>query len=365
MGTVTRDRTRKVALLVLVAVISIVFLVMIRHFLVTLLLAAILSGMVAPLYRRLKRWFRGRRTPASLGTLLLVFLVVVVPLLAFLAVVAQEAFAISRAVRPWVEHWLQEPRLLSDYLARLPGYEHLAPYREEILTKVGQIVEGLGSFVFQSLSAMTRGSLNFLFQLFLMVYAMYFFLVDEGSILRRILFYIPLTDEDESRLVERFVSVSRATLKGTLVIGVVQGVLGGLALAVAGVGGALFWGTVMTVLSIIPGVGTALVWIPAAIVLLAGGHVAAGIGLVLFCAVVVGSVDNFLRPRLVGRDVQMHDLLILFGTLGGLLLFGVVGFVIGPIIAALFVTVWDIYGAVFRDVLPPTPGPAAEPTEEE
>lgn len=363
MGTVTRDRPRKIALLVLVAVISTVFLVMIRRFLVTLLLAAILSGMISPLYRRLKRWFRGRRAPASLGTLLLLFLVVVVPLLAFLAVVAQEAFAISKAVRPWVEHWIQEPRLLSDYLARLPGYEQLTPYRDEILTKLGQIVEGLGSFVFQSLSAMTRGSLNFLFQLFLMVYAMYFFLVDEGGILRRILYYIPLTDEDESRLVERFVSVSRATLKGTLAIGVIQGLLGGAALAVAGVGGAVFWGTVMAVLSIIPGVGTALVWVPAAVVLLAGGRLGAGIGLALFCALGVGSVDNFLRPRLVGRDVKMPDLLILFGTLGGLILFGVVGFVIGPIIAALFVTVWDIYGTVFRDVLPPTAPPGDDPAE--
>jgi predicted PurR-regulated permease PerM len=333
-----------------------VFLAMIRHFLVTLFLAAILSGLTFPIYRTLKGWMRGRRTPASLGTLLLLFLVVVIPLLGFLAVVAQEAFAISKAVRPWIENWIREPRLLSETLSRLPGYEHLAPYRDEIVTKLGQIVEGLGSFVFQSLSNMTRGSLNFFFQLFLMVYAMYFFLIDEGALLRRILFYIPLTHEDESRLVQRFVSVTRATLKGTLVIGALQGLLGGIALAVAGVGGAVFWGTVMMVLSIIPGVGTALVWVPAAVVLLAGGHLVAGIFLILFCSVVVGSVDNLVRPRLVGRDTEMHDLLILFGTLGGLILFGLVGFIIGPIIAALFVTAWDIYGTTFRADLPPSPG---------
>jgi predicted PurR-regulated permease PerM len=114
----------------------------------------------------------------------------------------------------------------------------------------------------------------------------------------------------------------------------------------------VFWGTIMTVLSIIPGVGTALVWVPAAIYLMATGSVVAGVVLVAFCGAVVGSVDNFLRPRLVGKDTQMHDLLILFSTLGGLLLFGVVGFILGPILAALFVTVWDIYGSAFRDVLP-------------
>jgi predicted PurR-regulated permease PerM len=154
--------------------------------------------------------------------------------------------------------------------------------------------------------------------------------------------------------VEKFVSVSRATLKGTVIIGVIQGTLAGMALAVAGIQGAAFWGTIMTVLSIIPGVGTALVWLPAAIFLMATGSVASGVVLIVFCGAVVGSVDNFLRPRLVGKDTQMHDLLILFSTLGGLLLFGVVGFILGPILAALFVTVWDIYGAAFRDMLPGT-----------
>jgi predicted PurR-regulated permease PerM len=109
----------------------------------------------------------------------------------------------------------------------------------------------------------------------------------------------------------------------------------------------------MTVLSIIPGIGTALVWVPAAIVLAAAGHTLQAMGLAVFCALVVGSIDNFLRPLLVGRDTQMHELLILFGTLGGIFMFGVVGFIIGPIIAALFTTVWEIYGVVFNDVLPP------------
>ncbi len=152
-------------------------------------------------------------------------------------------------------------------------------------------------------------------------------------------------------MIDKFVSVSRATIKGTLVIGVVQGALAGAALAVAGIPSAVFWGTVMAVLSIIPGIGTGLVWVPSAIYLAATGRWLAAVLLVVWCALVVGSVDNVLRPRLVGRDTQMHDLLILFSTLGGLLLFGIVGVIIGPIIAALFVTIWDLYGAVFKDLL--------------
>jgi predicted PurR-regulated permease PerM len=114
----------------------------------------------------------------------------------------------------------------------------------------------------------------------------------------------------------------------------------------------VFWGTIMAVLSFIPGIGTALVWVPAAIILAATGHAAKAIGLGVFCAAVVGSVDNLLRPILVGRDTQMHELMILFGTLGGIIMFGVVGIIIGPIVAALFVTVWEIYGVAFKDILP-------------
>ncbi len=144
--------------------------------------------------------------------------------------------------------------------------------------------------------------------------------------------------------------MSRATIKGTLVIGVVQGALAGIGFAVAGIQGAVFWGTLMTVLSIIPGLGTALVWVPTVIYLARvrarGDRLSSSR---LFCLLIVGSADNLLRPRLVGKDVKMHELFILFGTLGGVLFFGVLGFIVGPILAALFITIWDIYGVVSKE----------------
>lgn len=164
---------------------------------------------------------------------------------------------------------------------------------------------------------------------------------------------------------EKFVSASKATIKGTLVIGVLQGTLAGLALGIVGVHGAVFWGTVMAILSIIPGVGTAIVWLPIAIYMLVTGSIGSGIFLLAFCGGLVGMVDNVLRPRLVGKDTKMHDLFIIFSTLGGILLFGVVGFVIGPILAALFITLWDIYGHVFKDVLPEVPLPAGASENDE
>ncbi len=159
---------------------------------------------------------------------------------------------------------------------------------------------------------------------------MFFFLTGGPGLLTGVLAYLPLTEADEQRMVGKFVSVTRATLKGTILIGAAQGLLGGLAFWTVGIDGAIFWGTVMTVLSIIPGVGGALVWIPAAIILMISGEMWRGIVLALFCALVVGSVDNLLRPRLVGQDTKMHELLIFFSTLGGLMFFGASGFIWVP-----------------------------------
>jgi predicted PurR-regulated permease PerM len=150
--------------------------------------------------------------------------------------------------------------------------------------------------------------------------------------------------------------VARATIKGTFVVGLVQGGLAGLGFAVAGIEGSAFWGTIMVVLSIIPGIGTALIWVPAVIYLFVVGKTASAIALAAWCALVVGTVDNFLRPKLVGGDTKMPDLLILLSTFGGLSMFGAVGLVLGPIIASLFIAVWQIYGEAFGELLAPAAG---------
>jgi predicted PurR-regulated permease PerM len=161
-----------------------------------------------------------------------------------------------------------------------------------------------------------------------------------------------LNDEDETLMLNKFTSVTRAMLKGTLMIGILQGGLAGTAFAIAGIDNVVFWGTVMAVLSVIPSVGSALVWIPASIILIMQGNVAAGVGLLAFCGLIVGSLDNVLRPILVGKDTKMHELMIFFGTLGGILMFGIAGIFIGPVIASLFVTIWELYGIAFSEYLP-------------
>ncbi|MCZ6916324.1 MAG: AI-2E family transporter [Gemmatimonadetes bacterium] len=353
--TFDADRFRNAFLLLLVAGISVIFLVMIRHFLMVILLAAILSGLAHPLYRRFTTMLRGRQRLASASTLLVVFLGIVAPLIGLLTIVVAQAVEVSQAATPWIQQQLSNTSDLDLLLARIPFWDAIAPYHNQLLEKAGEVVGYIGSFLVSSLAATTRGTVVFFFMLFVMLYAMYFFLVDGRVVLDKILYYMPLTAKDENRMVERFVSVTRATVKGTLIIGIVQGTLAGLAFWVAGIHAAVFWGTIMAVLSVIPGVGAALVWAPAVIYLVVIGSTGAAIGLFIWCAGLVGTVDNVLRPWLVGKDTKMPDLLILVSTLGGIVLFGAVGVIIGPIIAALFLTVWDIYGTTFKDILPPVP----------
>lgn len=347
------DRFRNAFLLLLVVAISIAFLTMIRGFLTPLLLAAITTALCQPLHRRLVDWLGGRVAIASGVTLLAVLVLIIAPLLLFFGMVAAQAVEVANALIPWVQEQVAHPEngIFARYL-ELPDF--LAPYEKELYARAAELATRVGQVVFDSVTAATRGMARFLFLLFIMLYSMFFFLRDGPAILNRILYYMPLESADEMRMVDKFVSVSRATLKGSLVIGVVQGALAGTAFAVVGIQGAAFWGTVMAVLSIIPGVGTALVWVPTSIWLVANGQVGAGVGLTAWCLGVVGMADNLLRPALVGRDTQMSDLLIMLSTLGGLLLFGPVGLVIGPILAALFVTVWELYGEAFVDYLPET-----------
>jgi predicted PurR-regulated permease PerM len=348
------DRFRKGFLILLVVAITAAFLAMIEGFLMTILVAAIVTGLLYPIYTSLLTRVGGRRPLASAATMLIGLVLIGGPLLIVVGLVTSEALRVSDNVAPRVKELINEPTALAHLMERIPFYDRLEPYRAQILQKAGELVGSLGSFLVSSLSDTTKGTVNFIFQFFMFLYTMFFLLMDGPQMLRTLLKHLPLEDHEQERMLEKFVSVSRATLRGTLVIGIIQGGLGGLAFWAVGIDGAMFWGTIMVVLSVLPVVGGALVWVPAAIVLALTGHLIQAIGLTLFCSVVVGSIDNLLRPWLVGRDTQMLDLMILFSTLGGIAFFGPIGFIVGPILAALFVTSWDIFADAFRDSLPGT-----------
>ncbi len=347
-----QEDVNKSVLVLMVIGISALFLTMVKQFLMAIFLAGLFSALARPVYRRLKIRFNGHRHLASVTTLLLMIFVVLIPLMLLVGIIVAQAIDVGQSVTPWIKQTLEQPDRLTAYLQHLPFYEHLEPYRGVILEKAGELVGSISKLIVGGLSQATLGTANFLFMTFVFLYTMYFFQMDGAKLIKKILYYLPLNSDDESLMLNKFTSVTRATLKGSLLIGILQGGLAGLAFAVAGIDNAVFWGTIMAVLSIIPSIGSALVWIPAAIILIAQGSVAAGVGLLIFCGVVVGSLDNVLRPILVGKDTKMHELMIFFGTLGGIMMFGISGIFIGPLIASLFVTIWELYGLAFSDYLP-------------
>lgn len=354
MTEVCQERTtkaRRTTVLLATLLITLVFLGMIRDFLGALFLAAVLAGMARPLHRLNLRWLKGRDGIAAGVTLVGMILLVLGPLVTLGGIIAAQALELSEIAVPWFRE--QISGIEGTASIQLPDW---VPFREqfdiswnEVGAQVGELAGRAGKLIANSLSAASRWTVSFFLGFFVMLYAMYFFIKEGPAIRDAIEQTIPLPEDLKIRLVEKGVSVIRATIKGTLVIGIVQGVLGGTAFAIVGIKGAAFWGLVMAIASVIPGIGTAIIWVPAVIYLFANGQLGASVGLGLWCAIVVGTADNVLRPRLVGNDTKMPDLLILVSTFGGLAMFGAIGLLVGPTIAAVFLLMWDIFGQTFGE----------------
>ena len=349
-----KDNFNRVTVLLMTLGISAIFISMVRGFLLAILLAAIFSGLLYPLYRKLLKKFSNKTSLASIVTLLLFVFVILIPVAGILAVVVDQAIDASQTIGPILKERIGEPNSLLDRLNDIPIVHQFFPDHTKFVEAVEGVIKGMGTFVIDNLGHISSGAVKFFFDFFVMLFTMFYFLIYGKEYLEWLLYCLPLNSEEENLLLSKFTTVTRATLKGTFVIGAIQGALGGVAMAIAGIPNTFFWGVIMAVFSIIPAVGPAIIWAPAAVYLIVTGNTAAGIGLALFGAIVVGNIDNVIRPKLVGQEAELPDLMIFFGTLGGLALFGAAGIIIGPIVAALFVSIWDIYAKTFRDQLDPS-----------
>lgn len=311
-----------------------------------LMWAVIIAMLFQPLQRALLRRLKGHAGWAALVTLGAVTLGVILPLLGLLSSLGRQVALMAEGIQSGRIDVFGPLRRVIDLL---PG-----PVRD-LLERHGLAdVESIRDRIEQGSGAAARlfagqawiigaGTLDFLVSLMVALYVAFFLLRDGADLSRRLWALLPLREHDKRELRRRFGAVIRATVKGNFVVAALQGLLGGLALWGLGVPGPLLWGTVMAALSLLPAVGAALVWGPIAIYLAASGQVAQGIGLAVFGTLVIGLVDNLLRPWLVGRDTRLPDWLVLVTTLGGIALMGINGFVIGPLVAAMFVTVWGLY----------------------
>lgn len=350
------------AFLVIVALVTLAFLWMVRPFLLPVFWAAVLAVLFHGVYRGFLQLMPSWRNASALLTVLIAVIVVILPLVLLGIAVTNEVIALYQRLALGVVD-VQAPLLwLEQQLPRAAEYLQRYGLDPERVREIAiDTAAAASEFVARQALVLGRDAVQFAVLFFLMLYVLFFFIRDGERIVQMMIRALPLGDTREKLLFDRFVVVSRATVKGTLVVAAVQGFLGGVLLWAVGIQGAVLWGVLMAILALLPVVGTILVWGPAAVYLISVGDVTAGIIVLVGGFFVVSLIDNFLRPRLVGRDTRMPDYIVLISTLGGLVKFGLSGFVAGPMLAAFFLVVWDIFGDEFGNLDRPGVHPGLEP----
>jgi predicted PurR-regulated permease PerM len=353
---------QRIFLAVVLALVTGAFLWVIGGFLQPIFWAVALAILVFPLHARIERALPARATLAAAASVVLVVMIVIMPLIGIGMAVTSEANALYDRLRAGevdLTRLFAELREHVPQLLTLMESTGIDPTR--VQSQLSASAVQLSQLIASRALSIGQDTLRITVYFFLMLYLLFFFLRDGRAMLDAATRALPLGDERERHLLERFAEVSRATLKGTLVVAVVQGTIGGVAFSVLGIGAPVLWGVAMALLSILPVVGSALIWVPAAVVLILGDQLIAGIALIIVGAFVMGVVDNLLRPVLVGRDTRMPDYLILLSTLGGLAAFGLAGVVIGPIITAFFLAVWGMAAEEFSEIAAPLHDPELPP----
>jgi predicted PurR-regulated permease PerM len=340
-----RGYIKPIAFWGLLLLITGVFFRMIQPFLITVFWAVLLSMLFQNFFRVLQFRLGGRRNLAATLTMLFIVALVVLPGIFIVVALINESVGVYERIQSGQWDLTKAVDLIEAELPRLDALLRQAGLTPERL-KADLMNMGLAAAraVADRLLMYSQQAMILVVQFFLMLYMLFFFLRDGRYISNRIIQSLPFGNRWERLLIARFTGVARATLRGTLVVVVVQGSMGALIFGLLGIEGAIFWGVIMTVLSILPVGGSGLVWGPAAVILALGGMWVKAVVLVLVGALGIGLIDNILRPVLVGRDTKMPDYLVLVSTLGGLGLFGLSGFVIGPVVAALLLTFWEAAG---------------------
>ncbi|MDD2547623.1 MAG: AI-2E family transporter [Burkholderiaceae bacterium] len=314
-----------------------------------------LAILFAPLHSHLLRRMPRSANGAALGTLVLCTVMVILPLGLISLSLVQEATALYEHLRSGqlnVGHSLQKLLgVLPSWALHLLDRLNLTSVNE-LQNKLSSVAGEISQFVATQALNLGQNTLEFLAGLGIMLYLLFFLLRDGPAIVARIGRATPLSSAHKQQLAGKFNTVIRATIKGSLVVAACQGALGGFIFWALGIQGPVVWGVLMAFLSLLPAVGAGLIWGPVALYFLATGSVVQGVVLTAFGIGVIGLVDNVLRPILVGKDTQMPDYIVLISTLGGMSLFGLTGFIVGPAIAALFIASWDLFAAALQ---PPAP----------
>jgi predicted PurR-regulated permease PerM len=337
-------------ILALVVASALAFL-LVKPFLMAILMAGILAVAFHHQYKFFLKNTRQGKILSALLTILLVLAIIIIPLLSMLGLLANEASNAYQKILSDRDFYQRQVEGAIDLLNNVPFFNLLDLDRIFDQDQLSRSLRDLSQGLLGLIQSVYQNIVKFILLTFVMFFTMFYLLTEGEKLVEKVKYISPLSDKYENILVSRFVSMTRATLKGTIVIGLVQGFLGGVTFAIAGISSPFIWGLVLTIISILPAVGTPIIMIPAGIILLLSGQIWQGVFVLIMSIGLVSTIDNILRPELVGRDTQMHPLLVFFATLGGIISFGLMGFIIGPIIMALFLALWEIYGKEFKKQL--------------
>ncbi|MDO3723070.1 AI-2E family transporter [Marinobacter sp. chi1] len=330
--------------LALLVGVSLAFVLLMKPFFGPIFWAVAIALIFHPVQQLLIRKLGDRPNLNALITLVCCMVIVVIPVLVLVTSLIAEGVGLYQRIQSGE---IRPGEYIDQVNDSFPAIEaFLAPFGvdfAELRDRAVSLFVGGSQFLAKQAIGVGQNTFQFFLGLALMVYLAFFLLRDGDKLVELIIRALPLGDERERLLFAKFAEVTRATVKGNLLIAIIQGALGGLIFWVLGISGALLWGVVMAVVSLLPAVGAALVWVPAAVYLAAVGDVVQAVVLTVFGVVVIGLADNLLRPVLVGRDTKLPDYIVLLSTLGGIVMFGVNGFVMGPLVAALFMAFWGIF----------------------
>ncbi|MGD1151525.1 MAG: AI-2E family transporter [Syntrophales bacterium] len=330
--------------------VFLLFLYLLAPFFFPIFWAAVISSIFSPLYKRLNRKLHKPSVSAAV-----IFLVVAVIIILPGSIIGSLLFGESMRMYESLD---ADGGNIENIVRGITGAVKNNPYvarlhiDEQFWTeKFSEIARAISNYIFINLKVLTQNTFVFIVQFSVMLYTLFYFIRDGDKFLGKAVRVFSLRQGREKVLYERFVATAKSTLKVTLIIGGIQGTLGGLLFWLTGIEGPLMWGVVMIFTAIVPVIGCSIIWLPAGVIMMITGHFWKGMIILAFGVLVISMVDHFLRPILIGRDVQMHPLLVFLSTLGGLSLFGFSGFIIGPIIGSLLLAIWAMYEEFYRGTL--------------
>ncbi|HSR89386.1 MAG TPA: AI-2E family transporter [Candidatus Udaeobacter sp.] len=330
--------------------ISIAFLYLIKPFFYPIFWAAIIAGIFYPVFKKINSKIKHANL-SSLATILIVLVIIIIPVAVLGSLILKESLNLFTSLSNNQGPFVSTVKNVINWTKDNPITHKFNIDAQQITEKFTEVAKTVTDILFTAAKDLTQNSLVFLVMFIIMIYALFFFLKDGERALKWLSRISPLGDKHEIIMYKRFTSTARAVLKGTVIVGAVQGFLGGVLFYIVGIENALIWAIIMALLSVVPGFGSYIIWLPAALIMFALGNVWQAILIIIVGTIVISTIDNFLRPILVGKDTQMHPLLILLSTLGGLVLFGISGFIIGPIIMALFLSLWEMYESYYKEKL--------------